>query len=359
MLDKNKTYLVLNCNGSPVAVSTRHESYIIPGGSSESPSSMPLSVDEIVQINSNSNVFKMGLLWFEEEFQEDLYKECRREGVEKAEFLKRAALIEGVYVPSLYDIEYNEDGTVKCVTPKENAPAKVTKRIVSDMDNIFYPDKFVVPFIDIVHDRVVTEIFRGCTRGCRFCQACFLNRPIREKSVDVINEDCKKLCSSSGYDEISLCSLSSSDYSELPELLSELLSWATKDKINVALPSLRVDNFPEEPCTIEVPGTPYPYSGFYKATDTDKKSVDIRKVLPKTDVTKCTQCGECARICSMGAIDTTDYQKITGKCIKCGACIKRCPQGAKYFDDPQYLSHLKLLEDKFSGKRCEPELFIN
>ena len=120
-----------------------------------------------------------------------------------------------------------------------------------------------------------------------------------------------------------------------------------------------IDNFPEEPGTIEVPGTPFPYSGFYKATDTDKKSVDIRKVLPKTDVTKCTQCGECAMICSMGAISTSDCQEITGKCIKCGACIKRCPQGAKYFDDPQYLSHLKLLEDKFSGKRCEPELFIN
>lgn len=120
-----------------------------------------------------------------------------------------------------------------------------------------------------------------------------------------------------------------------------------------------IDNFTEEPGTIEVPGTPFPYSGFYKATDTDKKSVDIRKVLPKTDVTKCTQCGECARICSMGAINTSDCQEITGKCIKCGACIKRCPQGAKYFDDPQYLSHLKLLEEKFSGKRCEPELFIN
>lgn len=120
-----------------------------------------------------------------------------------------------------------------------------------------------------------------------------------------------------------------------------------------------IDNSTEEPGTIEVPGTPFPYSGFYKATDTDKKSVDIRKVLPKTDVTKCTQCGECAMICSMGAISTSDCQEITGKCIKCGACIKRCPQGAKYFDDPQYLSHLKLLEDKFSGKRCEPELFIN
>ena len=137
------------------------------------------------------------------------------------------------------------------------------------------------------------------------------------------------------------------------------LEIAKKFAAKIAEKVRSIDNFTEEPGTIEVPGTPFPYSGFYKATDTDKKSVDIRKVLPKTDVTKCTQCGECARICSMGAIDTTDYQKITGKCIKCGACIKRCPQGAKYFDDPQYLSHLKLLEDKFSGKRCEPELFIN
>ena len=137
------------------------------------------------------------------------------------------------------------------------------------------------------------------------------------------------------------------------------LEIAKKFAAKIAEKVLSIDNLPEEPGTIEVPGTPFPYSGFYKATDTDKKSVDIRKVLPKTDVTKCTQCGECARICSMGAISTSDCQEITGKCIKCGACIKRCPQGAKYFDDQQYLSHLKLLEDKFSGKRCEPELFIN
>ncbi|MBQ5882273.1 MAG: EFR1 family ferrodoxin [Bacteroidales bacterium] len=137
------------------------------------------------------------------------------------------------------------------------------------------------------------------------------------------------------------------------------LEIAKKFATKIAEKVRSIDNFPEESGTIEVPGTPFPYSGFYKATDTDKKSVDIRKVLPKTDVTKCTQCGECARICSMEAISTSDCQDITGKCIKCGACIKRCPQGAKYFDDPQYLSHLKLLEDKFSGKRCEPELFIN
>ncbi|MCD7774635.1 MAG: TIGR03960 family B12-binding radical SAM protein [Clostridiales bacterium] len=176
----------------------------------------------------------------------DLLKECKEKGESKAQFLEKAAHIQGIYVPSLYDIAYNEDGTVKSITPKNGAPEKVKKRLVSDLDNVFYPKEFVVPFIDVVHDRVVTEIFRGCIRGCRFCQACFLNRPIREKSPETINNDCKILCETTGYDEISLCSLSSSDYSQLPELLSELLSWTTDDKINIALPSLRVDNFPDE-----------------------------------------------------------------------------------------------------------------
>ncbi|MBR5497170.1 MAG: TIGR03960 family B12-binding radical SAM protein [Clostridia bacterium] len=176
----------------------------------------------------------------------DVLAECKKNGESKQEYLKKISKIQGIYVPSLYNVEYNEDGTVKAVTPEGDAPATVSKRIVSDMDKVFYPDNFVVPFIDIVHDRTVTEIFRGCTRGCRFCQACFLNRPIREKSPEVINEDCKKICEATGYDEISLCSLSSSDYSKLPELLTQLLSWATDDKINIALPSLRVDNFPQE-----------------------------------------------------------------------------------------------------------------
>lgn len=108
---------------------------------------------------------------------------------------------------------------------------------------------------------------------------------------------------------------------------------------------------------VEVPGTPYPYSGFYKATDTSKKSVDIRKVVPQTDLSKCNRCGLCAQMCAMGAIDFEDCTQVVGKCIKCGACLKRCPQGAKYFDDPQYLSHLQLLEEKFSIRRCEPEVF--
>lgn len=176
----------------------------------------------------------------------DLLKTAKNENWSKDEFLKKAAQIEGVYVPSLYTVDYNEDGTVKSVTPHDGAPAKVKKRIISDLDTVFYPEKFVVPFVEAVHDRAVGEIFRGCIRGCRFCQAGFIYRPIREKSADVINKQCKSLCDTSGYDEISLCSLSTSDYSELKTLLPNLLDWTQEDKINVALPSLRVDNFSDE-----------------------------------------------------------------------------------------------------------------
>ena len=176
----------------------------------------------------------------------DLYLVHKKRGSSKAEFLREAAQIPGVYVPSLYDISYNEDGTVAAVTPKDGAPATVTKRIIKDLDHVLYPDNFVVPFIDVVHDRVTHEIFRGCIRGCRFCQACFLSRPIREKSPETVNEQCKVLCKNTGYDEISLCSLSSSDYTRIEDLLDLLLDWTPQQKVNVALPSLRVDNFSDE-----------------------------------------------------------------------------------------------------------------
>lgn len=176
----------------------------------------------------------------------DLYKEFKKKGGSKAEFLRAAAKIEGVYVPSLYDVSYNEDGTVKAVTPKDGAPKQVKKRIIKDMNKVFYPDKFVVPFIEIVHDRAVQEIFRGCIRGCRFCQAGFIYRPVREKSADTVNRQAKALCESTGYDEISMSSLSTSDYTELEPLLNKMLCWTEPNEISLALPSLRVDNFSKE-----------------------------------------------------------------------------------------------------------------
>lgn len=176
----------------------------------------------------------------------DLLIKHKELGSAKLEFLREAAKIEGVYVPAFYDVTYNEDGTVSAVTPKETAPAKVKKRIISDLDKVYYPNKFVVPFIDIVHDRAVTEVFRGCIRGCRFCQAGFIYRPVREKNSDTVNRQSKCLCDSTGYEEVSLCSLSTSDYSEIEQLIPKMFKWALPEKINVALPSLRVDNFSEE-----------------------------------------------------------------------------------------------------------------
>lgn len=176
----------------------------------------------------------------------DLLKECKKSGATKQEFLQRAKDIAGVYVPSFYDVSYNKDGTLKEVKSSNGAPEKVKKAVVADMNKAFYPKEFVVPFINIVHDRAVEEIFRGCIRGCRFCQAGFIYRPIREKSVETINKQAKALIDSTGYDEISLCSLSTSDHSQVNEMLTSLIDWTVKDKINLSLPSLRVDNFSDE-----------------------------------------------------------------------------------------------------------------
>lgn len=176
----------------------------------------------------------------------DLLIECKEKGASKAEFLRAAAQIEGVYVPAFYDVTYHDDGTIAAVTPKEGAPARVTKRIISDLDAVYYPENFVVPFIEIVHDRAVAEVFRGCIRGCRFCQAGFIYRPVREKSANTVNRQAKCLCDTTGYDEVSLCSLSTSDYSHVEQLIPQMLEWAIPQRVNVALPSLRVDNFSDE-----------------------------------------------------------------------------------------------------------------
>ena len=161
----------------------------------------------------------------------DLYRRFRDEGRSKREFLAAAAQIPGVYVPALYDVSYHEDGTVAAITPKDGAPATVKKRVMMDMDRSYFPKDFVVPFLDIVHDRAVAEVFRGCIRGCRFCQAGFIYRPVREKSVDTVSRQCRDLCENTGYDEVSLSSLSTSDYSEINPLLDKLLTWTEGEKV--------------------------------------------------------------------------------------------------------------------------------
>ena len=176
----------------------------------------------------------------------DCFLAAKREGLDKQAFLRRAAAIEGVYVPSLYDVAYREDGCVDAVRPQAGAPETVQKRIVKDLDAVFYPEQFVVPFIQTVHDRAMMEVLRGCIRGCRFCQAGFIYRPYREKSEQTIDRYAHALCDNTGYDEVSLTSLSTSDLSCLEPLLTRMLTWTQQEAVNIALPSLRVDNFSKE-----------------------------------------------------------------------------------------------------------------
>ena len=176
----------------------------------------------------------------------ELYAKHKKAGFDRKKFLHAVATeLSGFYVPSLYDVTYKDDGTIAAITPRDGAPEKITKRIIKDLDKVPYPTEFVVPFTEVIHDRAVEEIFRGCIRGCRFCQAGYVYRPIREKSPDVINAQAKSICDKCGYEELSLCSLSTSDYKQLPKLLSDMLDWTEKDRVSISLPSLRVDNFPE------------------------------------------------------------------------------------------------------------------
>ena len=174
----------------------------------------------------------------------DLYKECKRKKESRREFLKKAARIPGIYIPSLYDVTYKEDGTIDERIPlEEGIPMTITKELVTDVSDTYYPKKPVVPFIKVTQDRVVLEIQRGCIRGCRFCQAGQLYRPVRERSLEMLETYAVEMLENTGHEEISLSSLSSSDYSRLPELLDFLIEKCDERKINISLPSLRIDAF--------------------------------------------------------------------------------------------------------------------
>ncbi len=172
-----------------------------------------------------------------------LLKKARAESWTKAEFLAEAAKIKGVYVPSLYDVSYNADGTVKAIAPLAGAPEKVTKRIIEDLDSAYFPKKTIIPSTEIIHDRVVLEVMRGCIRGCRFCQAGYAYRPVRRRSAEKLLEIAKEALTDSGYEEITLSSLSTSDFKGLGELCDGLLDWCEPRMISLSLPSLRADNF--------------------------------------------------------------------------------------------------------------------
>ena len=177
----------------------------------------------------------------------ELMMDSKKKGENKEKFLHRVATeLKGFYVPSLYNVEYKKDGTVKEVTPINGAPQKIEKRIVRELDHAQYPTQQIIPYIETVHDRATIEIFRGCIRGCRFCQAGIICRPVRERSPEEINRIARETVDNCGYDEISISSLSSSDYTRLPEMTDKLLEWTTDEKINLSLPSLRLDSFTKE-----------------------------------------------------------------------------------------------------------------
>ena len=214
----------------------------------------------------------------------ECYRQAKKDGCTKQEFLLRVSKIDGVYVPSFYEHTYNEDGTLAAITPKNGAPARVRKRIMQDMDKSYFPTKTIVPSTEIVHDRTNLEIFRGCIRGCRFCQAGFCYRPVRAKSVDTLYKQAIESLEDSGNSEMTLASLSTSDYRKLPELADKLLDYCEPRKINLSLPSLRADNFSRDLMLrvqkVRKSGLTFaPEAGSQRLRDAINKNVTEREIL--------------------------------------------------------------------------------
>lgn len=211
-------------------------------------------------------------------------------GQSKKEFLKTIAQIEGIYVPSFYDVTYFEDGRVKSIVPNcPEAPAKIRKRIIKDLDHVFYPKELVVPFGSIVHDRIMLEVFRGCIRGCRFCQAGYIYRPVRQKEADTLVDCAQQLIDSTGYEEMSLSSLSTSDYTHLKEFTEKLTDLTEKEKVSLSLPSLRIDNFSiglmQQVQKVRKSGLTFaPEAGSQRLRDVINKGITEEDVLKSADL---------------------------------------------------------------------------
>ena len=213
-----------------------------------------------------------------------LYDKAKAEGWSKEQFLQEVAKIPGVYVPSFYEHTYNDDGTLKAIVPLNGAPAKITKRIIENLDEAYWPTKMIVPSTEIVHDRCNLEVFRGCIRGCRFCQAGFSCRPVRKKSPEVLYKQAVEMLEDSGHNEITLSSLSTSDYRGLKALTDELIPYCSERRINLSVPSLRADNFSRELMeklqTIRKSGLTFaPEAGTQRLRDVINKNLTEEEIL--------------------------------------------------------------------------------
>ena len=275
---------MLNLADIPVRAKDRDESYpIICGGGPCAYNAEPVA-----------DIFDFFMMGEGEEIINEVadeYVKWKKSGKKnKRDYLEAIAKIEGVYVPSFYDVEYNDDRTVKSVRPNnENAKPKVKKRIMKDFNDAYAPDTIIVPFGEVVHDRVMLEVMRGCMRGCRFCQAGYIYRPLRERKPENLLGIAENLLSCSGFDEISLSSLSTSDFGGLKELTDGLLDMTEKKKIGLSLPSLRIDNFSLELMNkvqkVRKTGITFaPEAGTQRLRDVINKNINEEDIIKSTDL---------------------------------------------------------------------------